>query len=156
MQAGKFYIFRRKPGVGTGTLLLLAITALLLFFSAGQRVPAQPYPQRKPVSAANYPEGWQQDLRLFETRWKILLADRKSQDKAPWAALESDLRVLAKRYEQHLEEHMRRGKAEGTPSPGNPVILSSCSARDDVPGYSCYLFAGPKGVCRYVCAPSKK
>ena len=151
MQAGKFYTVKRKPG--EGTLGLLAVTALLLFFSAGQRVPAQPYPQRKPVPAATYSAAWQQDLRLFEKRWNALLSDRQSDDKSRWTTLENDLRGNAKRYEQHLEEHMRRAKAA---VPGNPSAPPACTVRDDVPGYRCYLFAGPKGVCRYICAPLKK
>jgi len=151
MQAGKSSIFQCKPGAGT--LGLLAVTALLLFFSAGQQVPAQPYPQRKPVSAATYLEGWQQDLRLFEKRWNALLSDGQNEDKSKWTALENDLRVSAKRYDQHLEEHMRRAKAA---VPGNPSAPPACTVRDDVPGYRCYLFAGPRGVCRYICAPLKK
>ena len=151
MQAGKFCIFKRKPG--TGTLGLLVVTALLLLFSGGQRVPAQPYPQKKSVPAATYAEGWQQDLSLFEKRWNALLADRQSEGKARWTTLENDLRVSAKRYDQHLEEHMRRARAA---VPSNPSAPAACTVRDDVPGYRCYLFAGPRGVCRYICAPLKK
>jgi len=151
MQAGKFYIFKWKPGART--LELLAVTALLFLFSAGQRVPAQPYPQRKPVPAATYSEGWQQDLRVFEKRWNALLSDRQNEDKSRWTTLENELRVSAKRFDQHLEEHMRRAK---TAVPGNPSASPACTVRDDVPGYRCYLFAGPRGACRYICAPLKK
>jgi len=151
MQAGRVHTFKRKPGAGT--LGLLAVTALLLLVAVGQRVPAQPYPQRKPLSAATYSEGWQQDLLLFEKRWNVLLTGRQSEDNASWTILEKDLRVSAKRYDQHLEEHMRRARVVVR---GNPAAPPACTVRDDVPGYRCYLFAGPRGVCRYICAPVKK
>jgi len=151
MHAGKSYPFESKPGAGMPGLI--AGTALLLLFSTGQRIPAQPYPQKKAVAAATYSEGWQQDLKLFEKRWNALLSDRQSDDKARWAALENDLRGSAKKYDQHLEEHMRRARAA---VPGNPSAVPACTVRDDVPSYSCYLFAGPRGVCRYICAPVKK
>jgi len=152
MQAGRFYTFKRKTGAET-TLGLLAVSALLVFLSAGRRLPAQPYPQRKPVPAATYAEGWQQDLRLFEKHWNALLTDRQSEDQSRWTTLENELRGSAKRFDQHLEEHMRRAKAG---VPGSASAPPACTVRDDVPGYRCYLFAGPKGVCRYICAPLKK
>ncbi len=39
---------------------------------------------------------------------------------------------------------------------GRCFLFAECPARADVPSYRCYLFPGPKGVCRYVCVPIDK
>lgn len=131
------------------------IAALALFgcLSAEGRAPAAPKPQRNQVSAN---EAWQRGVRLFEAHWNALLAERRSEDAAKWKALENDLRDLAKNYDQHLEEHMRKAGSDKAGVPGSANSPGNCALRDDVPGYGCYLFLGPKGVCRYVCAPTKK
>jgi len=136
----------------TGALAIAAL-ALLVCFAAEGTVHAPPDPQKHQVSAN---EAWQRGIRLFEAQWNVLLAEPQTGNRAKWRALETDLRDLAKKCGQHLEEHMRRAGGGETEILGNAQSMTNCAPRDDVPGYGCYLFLGPKGVCRYVCAPIKK
>lgn len=93
------------------------------------------------------------ELKAWEGRWSALIAQRPAASAAQWTTLEKDLAILAKKYNFHTED---RTKKQASPKTGIGGQLSPCPPRDDIPGYRCYLFPSPKGVCRYVCTPITK
>ena len=96
-----------------------------------------------------------EDRKALEQRWNALIAERRNPDVAKWNSLEADFRSFAKKYDLHLEEHAKRAKS-GPPGVLPDAAFAACPPRDDVPGYRCCLFPGPKGVCRYVSMPAQK
>jgi hypothetical protein len=141
----------------TLTIVVLAAAALLLTFSSERVATAKSHPQvNKPVVVSSL-EVWQADLKAFEERWNALIAQRSKVDTAKWNALEADIRELAKKHGLATEDHTLKASANAAMSRGGGGSgFSACPPRDDIPGYRCYLFPGPKGVCRYVCTPIKK
>jgi hypothetical protein len=145
-----------------GLLALLAATACLavLLAGSGQSAYAQSNQGKTPAALAKL-AAWQNDLKAWESRWNALIAQRLNPvgpiNSAKWATLESDLSALAKKYGQANEEHVRKQTTDKTTTMGaGGGEFSDCAPRDDIPGYRCYLFPGPKGVCRYVCTPIDK
>lgn len=141
-----------------GLLALLAATACLavLLDGSGRSAYAQSNKGKTPAAVAKL-EAWQNDLKAWELRWNTLVAQRPNVDTAKWSTLESDLGALAKKYGQANEEHVRKQTTDKTTTMGaGGGEFSDCAPRDDIPGYRCYLFPGPKGVCRYVCTPISK
>jgi hypothetical protein len=90
------------------------------------------------------------ELKAWEGRWSALIAQRPAANAAQWNTLEKDLGILAKKYNFHTEDRVKK-QASPKAATGS---LSTCPPRDDIPGYRCYLFPSPKGVCRYVCTPT--
>lgn len=110
-----------------------------------------------PVTAGDGARTAQQaeDWKALEQRWDDLIEQRGHSDITKWNSLEADFRAFAKKYDLHLEEHAK--KAKPGPSGGlADAAFVGCPPRDDVRGYRCYLFPGPKGVCRYVRVPIGK
>lgn len=94
-----------------------------------------------------------QDWKALDLRWNSLIEQRNKPDAAKWSALDDDFHTFAKKYDLHLEEHANGPNHKGQPAQHTAWDFAQCPSRDDVPGYRCNLFLGPKGVCRYVCVP---
>ncbi len=95
----------------------------------------------------------EQDWKTLEQRWSSLMDQRNMPDVSKWRALDDDFRNFAKKYDIHLEERAKRINQDNRPTQDTPSDFARCPPRDDVRGYRCNLFLGPKGVCRYVCVP---
>lgn len=122
--------------------------ALLLLVLAPGWEGAQPKADTHDVESRK-----QQEWKALDQRWGSLIEQRSKPDSTKWAALEDDLRGFATRYDIHLEEHARKTTQDGKKTQGDAWEFAQCPPRDDVRGYRCNLFPGPKGVCRYVCVP---
>jgi hypothetical protein len=144
--------FSFRLGNGIATVLLTAAAFLFLLILSAAPSYAQPKPIKS--SSASKLVSWQTELKAWEQRLSALTAQRPNVDNAKWSALESDLKALANRFGQRTEEHVRKQATDKTTTLGVGE-LSPCPPRDDIPGYCCYLFPSPKGVCRYVCTPCK-
>ena len=129
-------------------LLVLVATGLIAVLQAGVSYPALAQPNLSKAS-------WQSELSAWEARWSALLAQRPPGDAAKWNALEAELDALARKYGQANQQQVHK-QASSKPTTMGSAELSPCPPRDDIPGYRCYLFPGPKGVCRYVCSPITK
>jgi hypothetical protein len=147
-------VTQSRTGPWLGTMLLLAAAALLLS-SSHQNIFAQPGPQRKPTQTGADEETWQQYEKPFETRWRDLLQHPQQGDRAKWALLENDLRAIAKKYNQHLEDAASKPMT-GTTAVVNSTFTVPCLSQYDRPGYRCFIFPERKGDCRYVCVPIVK
>lgn len=95
----------------------------------------------------------EQEWRALDQRWSSLIEQRSKPDIAKWRALDDDFHNFAKEYDIHLEEHAKRANQDNRPAQDTASDFARCPPRDDVRGYRCNLFLGPKGVCRYVCVP---
>jgi hypothetical protein len=95
----------------------------------------------------------EQDWKALDRRWSSLIEQRRKPDIAKWSALDDDFHNFAKKYDIHLEEHAKRANQDSQPTQGAASDFAECPPRDDVRGYRCNLFLGPKGICRYVCLP---
>lgn len=95
----------------------------------------------------------EQDWRALDQRWSSLIGLRNKPDTAKWRALGDDFHNFAKKYDIHLEERAKRANQDNQPAQDTATDFARCPPRDDVRGYRCNLFLGPKGVCRYVCVP---
>ena len=136
---------------GVKLLIAAAITAFVLL--SGWALPGKDRPPVKPAEPSKF-EVWHNDIKAFEERWNVLVRQRSKVETAKWQSLEDELRSVTKKYAERTEDHFRR--TSGAAVDSGDGGFSRCPTRDDVPGYKCYLFPGPKGVCRYVCIPVKK
>lgn len=132
---------------GSVVSILIPCALLLLAF-----IPASPG-ARPTADTRGSDSRKQQEWKQLDQRWGSLIGQRNSPDNAKWAALEDDFRGFATKYDIHLEEHARRTNQDGKKTQGSAWDFAQCPPRDDVRGYRCNLFTGPKGVCRYVCVP---